>query len=168
MVDELNELVKKENALGQQVSAQEQKVGELQRRVAQLPPPSKANEPALAAAREAKEEYLASLKELYDAEKTAGIEAPPAPGDPAAAKGTYGGGVRSKFDARIVGVKQVGDGYHVTFMRGSGADASAWKDETVAVSDVPVELAPGAVASLELVFVGGESPAWRLLKATAK
>lgn len=164
----MNEVVKKANAMGQQVSAQEQKVGELQGRVAQLPPPSKANEPALAAAREAKEEYLASLKELYDAEKTAGIEAPPAPGDPAAAKGTYGGGVRSKFDARIVGVKQVGEGYHVTFMRGSGGDASAWKDETVAVSDAPVDLAPGAVASLELVYISGESPAWRLLKATAK
>ena len=143
-------------------------MNDLHARVAQLPPPSQANEPALAAAREAKGEYQDSLKVLYDAEKTAGIEAPPAPGDPAAAKGTYGGGVRSKFDARIVGVKQVGDGYHVTFMRGSGGDASAWKDETVAVSDVPVDLAPGAVASLELVYLGGESPAWRLLKATAK
>ncbi len=154
--------------MAQQLSAHEQKVNDLQARVARLPPPSQANGPALAAAQEAKEGYLDSLKVLYEAETAAGIEAPPAPGDPAAAKGTYGGGVRSKFDARIVGVKQVGDGYHVTFMRGSGGDASAWKDETVAVSDVPVDLAPGVVASLELVYLGGESPAWRLLKATAK
>lgn len=144
------------------------KADALRARVAQLPPPSQANGPAITAAREAKQAYLDSLTALYQAEAAGGVQAPPAPGDPAAAKGTYGGGVRSKTDARIVAVQKVGDRYQVTFARGSGGDPSAWKDEAIAASDVPVDLAPGAVASLELVYLGGESPSWRLLKATAK
>lgn len=154
--------------MSRDLSAQERKVSELEMQVGQLPPPSEANEPALAAAREARREYLGSLKALYDAEEGAGIDAPPAPGDPAAAKGTYGGGVRSKLVARIVEVTHVGDAYHVTFARGSGSDPSAWKDVAVAVSDVAVDLSPGAVADMELVYLGGESPPWRLLKLTAR
>jgi len=165
---ELQALKNRLEKLREKLHTQRGRVDELKPRVAELPEPSVANASAIEAARQAEQSYREALATLYAAEREAGIEAAPAPGDPAASKGAYSTGVRSKFDGRIVGVKQVGDQYQVTFARGSGSDPSSWRDETTAVSESPVGLAPDTVATLELVYVGGDTPTWRLLKATAK
>lgn len=114
----------------------------------------------------ARDAYLKALQPLYAAEKSAGVNAPPAPGDPAAARTAYSKGIKAKVDARIVRVKSVGDRVEVRFARGPEADPQAWKDEVVGILEADIVLVEGSVVTIEGVFTPGQTPAWRIQAAT--
>lgn len=155
------------NKLDEKTKTLEDKLPELEAKAASLPAPT-GPDPALVQAEQAATgKYLAALTTMYAAEREAGIQAPPAPGDPSAPK-SAAAGARVHLDAVILGVNKVGDRTQVRFARGNGTDPAAWKDEALADAEGEFTLAPGTVASLEAVIQAGQEPAWRIVKATER
>ena len=148
--------------LDERIRREEERLPELRSRVAELPAFSGPDAAAVEAEFRTRGAYFGSLASLYAAEKRAGIEAPPAPRDPNAPEDPLAKGVRSKVDARIVSVRTFGGRTMLRFARGGGGDPAGWSDEADALAEGPLDLAAGDVAVLDVIFLPGQSPAWRV------